>query len=1074
MLLTRAAGADTTIVFNSPPGGQPGEPVTTQYTSQGVVFSVGPNGQGAAPPDVLSLPSVGYVLNITQVSEISTTGAWAHFPQIPRQRLTLIVGDWGTTSHALQLDVFDASGNLVNSETTTVTGRQAAVPLTVSSGSANISFFHLYVPGPPNVDARGYVVSMTFDSPTGQSPDFSVVFGPLQNGTITLWPGESLPVGMTLERLFGSTGPITLALSGLPPGVSASLNPPSPENGGDGTSISLQLAAPFNAQAFSGTLSLLATPAHSAGSMPHTYNVPIAIPGFYTPRVQGIEVTQGIQCSGFDASTRQCLANFGVPGRRGFGTTADYDGVPFYPRKTTVARVFADAVGAPSSGIAGMTVLLHGFDSSNNELPGSPLLPLSSPPPLADRGSPNVFALEQLDPNGAFDFLLPWEWAGSGTISLEADLFPPPPSFSPSAFAPCTDPTFCAPLAKLTLTGVKFVDIFPDDQFAIDPIKLTLTGGASPPDVPTTLTAVSKLTPQTIVAGDYLASYDITWVNAGCPSPFGNLCPQRNDKSLVVLHALDDWFQNNDHPLYGDNMVLGVSAGGSDLGMESSDIDSDVALGVVNSNRPQTSVAHEIHHGFGRVHASPCTNTVSPGTFEPWPPDNAGWIQGIGLDVASTPPFTINAAGESGEPGNWFDFMSYCAASNDSDSWISVKGWAEILAPVTAASARKRASALAATAPTMRVQASLDGDAVRIISVQTRSFKLPPKGSPSQYGLVLRDDKGTAISSAQLLALRVHLDGAADATLLQGETSKLGAASVEIVRNGRVVASRARSKVPLHVAVLSPRFNDKVGAAGAVGITWTTSGGDGRPFFASVDYSADGGKTWKPVYAGYNIRTALVPARWIGASGAGRMRVRIDDGFSQTSALSDRFNALGGPPVVTIVRPRGKMVVPSDGSLLLEGTAFDDNATRLGGSQLRWFANTPSGSMLLGTGANVTVANPTAGTTSVYLDATDARGRKGSSLVPVAVIAAPTRFLQFDAPHAVRSDATSVALTVRTSLPATLSVNTLGRVAIFQVDRTARTLNVAIPVGKAPALLVLELNGGRGRQVLLIPRVSVP
>jgi hypothetical protein len=618
----------------------------------------------------------------------------------------------------------------------------------------------------------------------------------------------------------------------------------------------------------------------------------------------------------------------------------------------------------------------------------------------------------------------------------------------------------------LTLTNITFSRIFPNDQFAIDPIKLTVQNNPDPPPVGTVLTTVAKLTPQTIVAGDYLTQYDITWIMNGCPlNLFGEppllTCPQRNDKSLAVLNMLDDWFQNNDHPLYGDNMVLGVMAGpvnGTDLGMESNTIDSDVALGVASASRPKTSVSHEIHHGFGRVHASPCQTATSGsvGTNEPWPPDNQGFIQGIALDVASQPPFIVNAPGVTGEPTNWFDFMGYCANPNDTDSWISIKGWNEIIRPVIAGAAlqTQASSSSASNAPALRVRASVDSQGqVRIISVTTRVFKRVASGTASPYDLVVRDRAGTVVASVQMLLQSVHIDDSPDGTLLQAEAPVQNAASVEIVRNGRVLASESRSTAPVEITITRPRAGERVGDAGQVFVAWTTTGGDGRPLLANVDYSADGGHTWKPLFAGHNVNSATLPSALVSASTGGRIRVRINDGFSEAMAISEPINAAGAPPIVRIERPAGRAVLWSDTTLLLEGAAFDDESHPLTGADLHWFSvSATSGSRPLGTGGKISVTNLPPDVTSIRLEARDANGRVGKASVELQIVPQAPFFTVLDAPKTLRSKDTSVELRVAASRVATLAIGD----SRFSV--TTLPAPITIPVPATTKILRLDLQ----------------
>jgi hypothetical protein len=325
----------------------------------------------------------------------------------------------------------------------------------------------------------------------------------------------------------------------------------------------------------------------------------------------------------------------------------------------------------------------------------------------------------------------------------------------------------------------------------------------------------------------------------------------------------------------------------------------------------------------------------------------------------------------------------------------------------------------------------------------------------------------------QMLSQSVHIDGGPGGTLLLGIAAVMNAASVEIINHGHIVASQSRSKNPVSITIVEPRAGEHVGDQGKVLVQWTTTGGDGRPLLANVDYSADGGQTWQTVFAGYNVNSATLPNGRVSLSSQGRIRVRINDRFSDTVAISDPFIAPGAAPLVLIDKPTRHTVVRTDELILLAGSAFDDESHRLTGTQLRWFAiSSTSGSNPLGTGERVSAMNLRPDINSIRLEATDHHGRKGSATIPITVRNAPPRFLELGLPPTVPSDATSVAFTIRASIPATLLVQALDQITKLSVDRTERTVKVAVVPSKTPVVLVLTLaaNDLQTRTVVTIPR----
>ena len=90
-----------------------------------------------------------------------------------------------------------------------------------------------------------------------------------------------------------------------------------------------------------------------------------------------------------------------------------------------------------------------------------------------------------------------------------------------------------------------------------------------------------------------------------------------------------------------------------------------------SGDRPLTSVAHEMFHQvFALHHASTACGGGSNGQVGvSWPPDQMGYLDGIGLNMSSA-PFQFIADGldnaspyctSCGNQSHAYDFMSYCA-----------------------------------------------------------------------------------------------------------------------------------------------------------------------------------------------------------------------------------------------------------------------------------------------------------------------------------------------------------------------------------------------------------------------------
>ena len=138
----------------------------------------------------------------------------------------------------------------------------------------------------------------------------------------------------------------------------------------------------------------------------------------------------------------------------------------------------------------------------------------------------------------------------------------------------------------------------------------------------------------------------------------------------------------------------------------------------------------------------------------------------------------------------------------------------------------------------------------------------------------------------------------------------------------------------------------------------------------------------------------------------------------------------------------------ADQLVLLQGSAFDDADKPLTAKRLRWY----DGRRPLGHGARISVQGLPAGTRTIRLVATDARGRSATATQRIRVAAVRPQFLLFDAPETVRRTARSVSIRVASTVPATLRI--AGR--RFAVGRTPR--RVTVPIGRGTRALALPVR----------------
>lgn len=661
--------------------------------------------------------------------------------------------------------------------------------------------------------------------PPPPRPDFAISragFDP-----VVLAPGGSARVTLTLRRFNGSTGPISLAAYALPAGVSASFAP-NPAVGGDGEHVTLTLSARAEARAVTNTRVSVAGVAQrdSAGTAPREITFLLTVAGRVDLRARGVDVIQASQTGGIL-----------IPS--GLSQGGEYRGVELAAGAKTIARVYTDATGAGRTGVP-VAVALYGYDSATGRpLPGSPIFPFEGPSRVSERPLPLVLPEERVDPDGAHTFVLPPAWT-RGKITLAAQVSPPERRFVDENPVLECEELGCSRNNRFSLTEVEFTRT---RGFTIAPIAITREGGRAIPGPASAFYATRAVIPigeqQLTIPDSYRTTIDNSAIANATTPPNPNSDPNDDARELedwkggATKALVEAWDARNaklgDVTIgINDGAVRGRASGRSAIARF------DQGRGAPSGNqRPLTSVAHETFHLLGRPHASGECGGKDGGSFEDWPPDGRGRLQGIGLDRRRSynpGPFRVF---EDRGSSVYYDFMSYCASvgSGDPDAWVSPRNWEAVLrrrrefgtvvGPDAGAARVANAAAASLAQLAVRGYASPTGSA--ITSVEPAAPARMPEPPASGFRLVARNAAGAVVGEAPVAATP---DAEGDLTMLDGAVRAPGAAKVEIVRDGAVVAERRRSPHRPRVRVLSPRRGARVGGHPRVVVRWSARDAD--------------------------------------------------------------------------------------------------------------------------------------------------------------------------------------------------------------------------------------------------------
>jgi len=1115
---------DVVITFEEHPAGTT---VKGHYKPQGVELgfsSADPSGAAGAFPAIAAVPA-GEAHSDGQVARTPVCGkefcSNTIFGRLTQARERVRV--WAGGGSDVTLVALDASGNQLDFATKS-TGPETSTMLQVTSPAKNIVYFRIGENAPLG-NQYGVVAidDLSIPAPDPNAvPDFALDWLPLlPNLPLGLSKGQSVSTQVHVNRYNGSAGLIDFKIKPgtLPAGVSASFTPDPADQ--SKASVKLTLSASANAStAVNQQVTVIGKPlSAAAGPAQRTVTIPLSVAlSDYNLFAAGLEITQGIQrqetpyytpagdlspigCQIFPSLPVRDMANlkaavpyetfkeeplfpksplsvsFGEGQPPGLMIMRRYGGVELAQHEKTIVRFFAHVRSPQGAKVGGVPALLHG-SRGGQPLPGSPLSPEEGARDLSFGAAAWVTCRDRARPAGAYTFVLPDSWT-AGKIRLRGEVIPEDVLFSPGGECgtqACADDNSYR-MKEIVFTKTSYV--------VVTPVEMVYSQGGQEvrPKAPWKVFADARnLTPVRFSFGSAASdsSYaGVIEITDEVSDP--DLQVFAGEMCSAVLDKLADWA--SEHPR-GDlavgvyrNVCPGVSAGGQKLTLGES------GEAVVESNRPRTSVAHELFHGFGRVHASKsCGGGTGGQVGESWDPDGIGHIHGIGLD-RRTSPYKVLVPGDlfgaddalaAGQAGEYFDFMSYCAdTENEADSWNSVEGWNRTLNDLykfqkekgrTSSLRPPSAGAAQAAGAMLRVSGFATAGGVRITKVKPATGAAIAPDPTSPYRLIVRDGAGAVIADLGMRALEIQVDRAGATTFLRVDVPAAGASAVEIARDGALLARRARSASAPRVRVLAPRAGARAGRSASVEVRWRASDADRDELEAKVDFSGDGGRSWQAIFSGDSTGRVALPRALFPYARRARVRVRISDGFNETAATSGVFRALGRPPSVAILSPAAGQRIAADASLYLDGEAYDDRGTRLDGRRMEWRA----GRRLLGHGLRLSAARLPAGTTRITLRARDRLGRTARASVRVRVLAATPHLLSLKAPASVARGARSVALRVATTIPATLSI--AGR--RYAVGRSARRLRVALRPGRGDARLRLRISaGGRtSAATLVIPR----
>lgn len=979
----------------------PGTKLTNQYVAKGVTFD-----EGLVTKDPFA-PSAGNAVKLTNRSgpvEFPDLTIKGTFSTANHSHVAVSAGTESSGGGAARLTVFDSLGTEI---------KTAFIPIDRGShyafgeifwGPANIASFQVHATGPTSYS----IDNLIFDDTTvPQAPDFRLLY----SGDVLRLGNVAATATIQIVRLHASQGDIEFTASSVPPGVRVEMNTNLAR--GTDSSFSFRVVPLPGAAAFQNRqLEITGRPLSPlVGPSSRDIAILITILDTYDVQVVGIEVTQAIQV--YDLPKK---ANSLTAGPVSYQAGQHLDLVEGC---LTRVRVWSTIRTPPlNSVLPGFECFLTG-QRNGVELPHGPLRALNGYS-LANGGDIVTDAM-RADPLGAAVFTLPPEWT-KGVITLTASIE------AVLSFIPFDNVDSHPENNKFILTDIPFV---PTHDLYFAPFALQIdsifNGGTDYPDnVLEGARNIMAIGDGQWHAGDYSGFINITDIyNQNTRScgflGLGTCSVVDTDRATSVSSRLRDYADDMNFTESGE-LVVGIFAGPAGPRIRSQesragtgpfwDYDGLSVAVFQDEGRPLSSVAHEIGHLLGRKHASAANGADNA---EDWPPDQKGFLQGVGFDRSSLRVlFQDRTGGGLGGGGQFFDVMAYSGLNggNDPDKWISIRGWNENLAAVKTGPPRNAVAAIAgpvsSTGPptpanfkpavTLKADGPVDGMVVHaninghgeatITKIAPTSGRQPVSAtaSTSSYQIIVHDHQAHVLQTvfARVVPGDTHL--ANDVNFLEAVIpiqDWTAVSAVEIHHSTTPLVRRERPKSAPNISNIAITPPPDASTSSWT-IHWQSQHALGSPLTVKIDYSFDAGTSYRTIFFGPDRGTAVLPTSFLPAStqpNQSLIRIRVSDTFNQTSALSQSFTSPGSPPTVRILDPRRCSPHRAGCAVYLHGSAHDEYRHPLLGEKLRWFL----GSRLIGLGATATLPHVQQGLQQIRLEATDARGRKGEAVVEIFV-----------------------------------------------------------------------------------------
>lgn len=610
--------------------------------------------------------------------------------------------------------------------------------------------------------------------------------------------------------------------------------------------------------------------------------------------------------------------------------------VPSVAGKQTWVRVYVRSAQGTVENASARLTLTRNAESKT-------IVPVNNPIAVYENGG------QRAEPGHSFNFLLPLEWS-QGDIQIRAQVFPPASALDTN---PTNNvyPTADQPALSRTFTERKLLKVA-SWRFSITSGENTYS--VADGEAESTMDYVRATYPVAADAVDLddrgeisIARGDKSWNNflISLSREIRTRCSSARDADGGVV-ACYGWVPGQ---LYSKG-YMGYAPGG---------------YAIAGLSNRESIASHEIGHVLGRLHAVGCD---AKGSFD-YDLIYSGLLQEIGFfgDQASQRTYT----GDAG----YYDFMSYCGV-NSGMQWVTKHTFDALYNALPPKEQRVSEgilpSEISQNQPYLVISALLSQQGnVQFYPVYMveRTVGWDEQPGTGSYRLELRDQNGGVVFTRYFEPNQDVPGQTIESMLIYEEVpfvADLGAI-VLLSENTELDRIVVAGHAP-QVSVLYPLAGVEVN--GTTPLAWTASDQDGDSLSYLVEFSPDGGASWRVLAIDHKLLQLEVDSRSWPQTAQGQIRVTASDGINVTSATSGLFSVTSKSPIARILSPQSEQSLSPELGFDLIGKGQDPEDGTLNNASLVWYID----GNRVGSGQVVSIDPLALGKHTISLEVTDSNG----------------------------------------------------------------------------------------------------